>query len=113
MTFRELTTVAKLAAFGLVIVSLGSCAIIQYTDNRSFRYELTFPEDKAPQCSAFKRTPHIGHSRPQFPTADPSKLTHEEFDEVIMTYMEKLKKYVDLEERYMAEDLARHMETCK
>jgi hypothetical protein len=113
MTFRELTTASKVALFALLTVSLGSCSIIQYTDNRSFSYALSFPEEKPQRCIAFKRTPHLGHSRPQFPTADPSKLSHEEFDEVIMTYMEKLKKYVDLEEKYLAEDMARHMETCK
>ena len=113
MTFRDMTASAKVLATVLVLISLGSCAIIQYTDNRSFNYSLEIESGKQ-RCGAFTRKPHIGHSEPLPPKISAEALSDpEEMTELALSHAENLKKYIVDEQRYLAEDIARHMETCK
>lgn len=113
MTFRDMTAAAKVLAMVLVLISLGSCAIIQYTDNRSFNYSLEIESGKQ-RCGAFTRKPHLGHSEPLPPKINADDLTDpEKMAELALTHAENLKKYIVDEQRYLAEDVARHLETCK
>lgn len=113
MTFRDMTAAAKVLAMVLVLISLGSCAIIQYTDNRSFKYTLEMATDNTP-CGLFVRTPHLGHAEPLPPKVSAEALSDPgEMAELALSHAENLKKYIVDEQRYLAEDIARHMETCK
>lgn len=113
MTFKDMTAAAKVWATVMVLVSLGSCAIIQYTDNRSFNYSLEIESGKQ-RCSTFTRVVRIGHTEPVLPRVDPANLSDpEEIADLALTHAEKLKVYIDNERRYLAEDMARHLETCK
>lgn len=54
----------------------------------------------------------IGHHRPTLPKVDIRKLTQDERTDLLLSYTEKLKTYLDNEERYLAEDIVKHRETC-
>ncbi|MOA02449.1 hypothetical protein D3C78_1219010 [compost metagenome] len=65
------------------------------------------------QCREFKRTTHLSHKRPQFPRVDISALTPEEINDVLLAHTEKLKEYLDNEEKFLLEDIARHKQKCE
>jgi hypothetical protein len=112
MTFRDMTAAAKVTAVVLVLVSLGSCAIVQYTDQRTFTYSLEMAMDKK-RCALFVRTFHVGHTEPVPPRVDTSSLNDTEVvAELALTHAENLKTYIDNERRYLAEDMRRHADTC-
>lgn len=54
----------------------------------------------------------MGHNRPTLPKVDIRKLTQDERADLLLSYTEKLKAYLDNEERFLAEDIVRHRETC-
>lgn len=112
MNLRELTSGAKIATLLWIAVSLGSCAIIQNYDNRVMAFSISYPTAKK-RCEMFVRTEHLGHHEPLAPDVNPDKMSEEAFTDVVLTHAEKLKEYVDNEKRYLAQDIARHMETCK
>lgn len=111
MEFRDITAAAKILACTLVFVSLGSCAVVQISDNRINMYSFELSTGKK-HCSAFVRQAHVGHSKPVAPSINPDKLDPEELAEVALTHAEKLEKYIEDENRFMAEDVVRHISTC-
>lgn len=54
----------------------------------------------------------MGHNRPTLPKVDIRKLTQDERADLLLSYTEKLKAYLDNEERFLAEDIVKHRETC-
>lgn len=112
MNLREMTLGVKFAAIFWVMLPLGSCAIIQNYDNRVMSFAISYPAEKA-HCEMFVRTKHLGHSEPAPPDINPATMSDEEFTDAVMTHAEKLKAYLDNDKRYLAEDIARHLETCQ
>jgi len=96
-----------------IFVFLGSCSVIQ-VDNRTmlFSYALNTDVQSTPTCKEFKRLPHMGHKRPHFPKVDITKLSPEDINDILLAYSEKMAEYVDKEEKYLAEDIARHNQVC-
>lgn len=96
-----------------IFVFLGSCSVVQ-VDNRTmlFSYALNTDVKSTPTCTGFKRTTHIGHKRPGFPKVDISRLPPEDINDILLAYSEKVAEYMDKEEKYLAEDIARHNQIC-
>lgn len=93
-------------------VSLGSCTFVQAIDNRSNNYlSMEIPQEIS-GCGEFSRQPRIGHHRPDFPKVDISRLRPDEVADVLLTYTEKLKRYVDNEEIFLNEDILHHNQKC-
>lgn len=115
MTLRDLVATAKVLATVLVLVSLGSCGIVQFVDNRTFNYTFSLERESGKKhCAVFERKAHIGHYEPLPPALDDSLLNNPEaLTELALAHAEKLKTYLDNERRYLAEDVRRHLETCK
>lgn len=96
-----------------IAVSLGSCSLTHIVDNSAIIYTNTLSTSgETTQCSEFSRTVRIGHHRPTLPKVDIRKLTQDERADLLLSHMEKLKTYLDNEERFLAEDIVKHRETC-
>jgi len=80
-------------------------------DSRTFVFTLQEPTQKN-ICAPFKRTIHIGHVRPMFPKVNMDALSNDEVTDLLLSYAERLKTYLDNDERYLVEDLTRHQSTC-
>lgn len=118
MNARELSTVMKFLALTLVLVSLGSCAIVQYNLSQpltTFNYSLEVDKEIGTRrCAEFKRTVRMGHVEPKpLTNIDPRKLSEEEFSEIVLSYAEKLQDYAIKEKKYLDEDMARHQASCQ
>jgi len=82
-------------------------------DNSAIIYANTLSTGgEVTMCTEFSRMVRIGHHRPTLPKVDIRKLTQDERTDLLLSYTEKLKTYLDNEERFLAEDIARHRETC-
>ena len=105
---------SRIALFVWLGIALGSCSTTYYVNNSSniFIAELIDAATEG-HCQEFTRTLHIGHQRPVFPKVDVSKLSNDERTELLLSFTERLKAYLDNEERYLAADILRHRETCK
>jgi hypothetical protein len=117
MTFKDLFSCAKILGLLLILISIGSCAIV-VTDNRQFStyafFEPSLKEETLEvRCRPFVHQQRLNHNRPKPPKVDPSTLSEDEFDEILMSYAEAMTRYVDDEEKYLNEDIVRHRETCK
>lgn len=97
-----------------IFVFLGSCTVIQTTDNRTmvFSFDLADDQAKVDTCGEFKRTVYLQHIRPSFPKVDISRLTPDEINDVLLAHTEKVKAYMDHEEQYLREDISRHNLKC-
>lgn len=112
MTFHDLTTSVKINVGIMVLIMLGSCTVIQYDNRRTIiQYPLNPTADKT-RCDHFKRTVRLNHNEPIPPQLIADDIGPEEFADMALTYVELLKKYVDDEKRYLAEDIKRHEDTC-
>jgi hypothetical protein len=96
-----------------IAVFLGSCTVIQTTDNRTMMFSFELADDEAAhECGEFKRTVYLQHVRPVFPKVNVAQLTPEEINDVLLAHTEKLKIYLDHEEQYLREDISRHNQKC-
>ena len=96
-----------------IAISLGSCSLTHIVDNSAIIYTNTLSTGgEVTRCTEFSRTVRIGHHRPALPKVDIRNLTYDERTDLLLSYTEKLKTYLDNEERFLAEDIARHRETC-
>lgn len=96
-----------------IAIFLGSCSVTHIVDNSAIIYTNTLSTDgEVTRCGEFSRTVHIGHNRPKLPRVDIRRLTQDERTDLLLSHMEKLKTYLDNEERFLAEDITRHRETC-
>lgn len=95
-----------------VAIALGSCTYIQTNHYRTTNFSYGFEERKNPECSEFKRTIRLDHKRPPFPRVDIRQLTSEEVSEILLTHTEALTKYLNNEERFLLEDIARYNSRC-
>jgi len=96
-----------------IAISLGSCSLTHIVDNSAIYYTNTLSTDsETVTCKEFTRMVRIGHHRPTLPKVDIRKLSQDERADLLLSYMEKLKTYLDNEERYLAEDIVKHRETC-
>lgn len=108
-------TLKSLGMIG-VAVSLGSCTTQQFTDKSvHINYQLTISDDDGQlTCKAFSRSNRLGHHKPSLPkNVNPAKLSSDEMNEILLTYAEEIQHYIDRDEKYLAEDIAKHLETCK
>ncbi|MNP88972.1 hypothetical protein D3C85_13660 [compost metagenome] len=113
MTISKFYSSSRIVFVFWLLVSLGSCSITHYVNNSSFIYSPVFDiAAMTGTCTEFKRTVHLGHKHPVFPTVDVRRLTEEERIDLLLTYTERLRTYLRNDERYMAEDMARHKGTC-
>lgn len=97
-------------------VCLGSCTTQKFTDNSvHINYQLSITDDDGQlTCKAFTRSNHLGHHKPSLPkNVNPDHLTKDDMNDILMTYAEEIQKYLEHEEKFLAEDIAKHMETCK
>lgn len=112
MSLQDLVGTARMSFVGLVVVCLGSCAIIDVSDNRLY-IEYTLDTDTGkPRCDQFVRSARLGHAEPIPPMINGSNISPAEFAETVLTYAESMKSYIDAEKKYLAEDIARHESTC-
>lgn len=111
----------RVASIFWLAVSLGSCAYVEtvnHTTATNITYTLTplmaEPHSMPHQhCPAFQRSPRLGHVRPVPPKIDISKLDDAMRTEVLLSYAERLKQYIDDEERFLQEDMLHHSQNCK
>lgn len=116
MQYRRIIRDLRPASLFWLVVSLGSCAYTQTVNNYSnvtastqYQWAVTPVDD---ECHHFTRMVRMGHSRPTLPPIDPRTLTEREVSDLIFTYAERLKVYLDNEEAFLAEDIARHTYKC-
>lgn len=96
-----------------ILLALGSCSIVNtVNDNSIMLFTLDVKGQPNDQCRTFVRTIRVNHAKPSVPAVDLAKLTPEEVNDIMMTYLEKLKHYSDNEERFMQEDIARFNLQC-
>lgn len=114
MTLRDLVATAKVLATVLVLVSLGSCGIVQFVDNRTFNYAFSLEQATSKKhCAVFERKVHIGHYEPLPPDLDEAVLNNPDaLTELALAHAEKLKTYLDNDRRYLADDIRRQKESC-
>ena len=114
MTLKDLVATAKVLATVLVLVSLGSCGIVQFVDNRTFNYSFSLEQVVSKKrCAVFERKAHIGHNEPLPPALDEALLSNPDaLTELALAHAEKLKTYLDNDRRYLADDIRRQLESC-
>lgn len=112
MMIADVVKGSKIFHLCWIFVFLGSCTVIQTTDNRTMLFSFELADKDKPTCTEFKRTVRLNHVRPNFPKVDITKLTPEEINDVLLAHTEKLKAYMDHEEQYMREDVTRHNLKC-
>ncbi|MND13269.1 hypothetical protein D3C81_21810 [compost metagenome] len=113
MMIADLVKGSKIFHLLWIAVFLGSCTVIQTTDNRTMIFSFELAEDEAtPDCGEFKRTIYLQHVRPVFPKVNVAQLSPEEINDVLLAHTEKLKVYLDHEEQYLREDISRHNLKC-
>jgi hypothetical protein len=96
-----------------IFVFLGSCSVVQTIDNRTTVFSFQLPDETADSpCGEFKRTVYLQHVRPTLPKVNIAKLTPDEINDVLLAHTEKVKVYLDHEEQYLREDIARHNMKC-
>lgn len=111
----------RIASIFWLAVSLGSCAYVE-TVNHTTATNITYTlspvlAEAAPlahqHCPAFQRAPRLGHVRPHAPKIDISRLDDAMRTEVLLSYAERLKQYIDDEERFLQEDILQHRQNCQ
>lgn len=113
MMIADVVKGSKIFHLCWIFVFLGSCTVIQTTDNRTMLFSFELADDEAkPACGEFKRTVYLQHTRPAFPKVDITKLTPDEINDVLLAHTEKVKQYIDHEEQYLREDIVRHNAKC-
>lgn len=93
-----------------VLVALGSCSVSHYS-NYTVEVHPSGGQTSI-ACQEFRRDIRIGHQRPTFPKVDVRRLTADERTDLLLSHMERTKKYMDDEERFLKEDMIRHQIQC-
>jgi len=115
MKIRNVFSGSRMAMMFWLSVSLGSCAYVQTIHNSNFTtvYDLSGEAvAEVTACQEFVRAVRLGHVQPALPQVDITKLTSDQINDVLLTYTEKLKKYITDDQQFLLEDIARHNQKC-
>lgn len=113
MNIKEAFAASKVFHLLWIFAFLGSCTYIQTTDNRTLIYGLELTEGAAPaDCTSFKRMVRLNHTRPRLPKVDIGRLNQDEVTELLLEHTEKVKEYLDNEEKFLQEDIRRYNLKC-
>jgi hypothetical protein len=113
MKATDIFSGGKLFGVFWIMVSLGSCSIVQHINNSTVNFYALGGHSDHVDCPRFERTVRLGHSKPKFPDVDLNRLTETEVNDVLLTYAERLKAYIAAEDKYLNEDLLRYNSSCK
>lgn len=113
MNIKEAFAASKVFHLLWIFAFLGSCTYIKTTDNRTLIYGLELTEGAAPaDCTSFKRMVRLNHTRPRLPRVDIGRLNQDEVTELLLEHTEKVKEYLDNEEKFLQEDIRRYNLKC-
>lgn len=122
MSISNLFRGTRAASMFWLAVSLGSCAYVGSVNNQYTNTSVTYTIEQsaipvpdlphAKHCHTFQRQLRLGHTRPKPPSIDLTALDNARAADVILSYTEKLKEYIDADEKYLREDIARHNQNC-
>ncbi len=96
-----------------LVVSLGSCSVVQYNITTTEAYSLASEVDRQSDCHQFQRSIRLGHTKPVVPDVDIRNVTPEQLNEVLLSLTEDLIVFIEHEELYLKEDIARHATRCQ
>jgi len=96
-----------------LMVSLGSCSVVQYniTNNQAFGLQQIVDDES--DCHKFERTIRLGHHKPVVPDIDISRVSTEQLNDVLLTLTEDLVVFIEHEEAFLKQDIARHQDKCQ
>lgn len=98
-----------ISAFWLAI-ALGSCTVVQYNYEL---HELPVTDTKSNDCGEFVRSVRDGHVKPTVPVEDITGLNEEAIIMLLFDYADALKEYIERDEAYLEDDIARYREKCR
>lgn len=102
----------RLVGLFWLLVSLGSCSIVQY-NIAHVPFGLQEAVQQKDLCDQFNRPVRLGHQKPSVPKVDIRAVDPDELNDILLTFTEELVAYIAQEEAYLQQDILRHHERCK